>query len=93
MKELTRKEKMDIKMGFLELKFGKTLKQCLGHNDDRGLFVNCYNLLKSSVVEFYGLNVGNPIINIAYSKEYDIEFAKLVDLEGSLRERKMVQSA
>ena len=75
---------------YLNVKYRSTLKQCTGHEDDRLLFINCYNLLVDAIREFESLDIKNPIIKLAFSDRYHKEAQRLDEQFKSLVNRGMI---
>jgi hypothetical protein len=74
----------------LQIDFKKVLKQCEGHNDDRQLFINCYNNLVDATKEFENLTISNPLIHVAFNNQFKKEEEQLHKQVQSLAKRNMI---
>ncbi|MCM3042801.1 hypothetical protein M3201_24390 [Paenibacillus motobuensis] len=74
----------------LELRFKNTLKKCAGKPNECKLFMMVYSNLVDAVEEFYSANIKNPIICVGFNQAYQKMFNKLLSLERSLINRKII---
>ena len=74
----------------LKVSYKRVLTQCEGYEDDRKLFISCYNQLMDAVLEFEILDIKNPIIHVAFNEKFKKEREQLDKQAKGLLERGMI---
>ena len=81
---------MECKLQLLKFDFMDTIKQCVGHSDDRAVFINMFNNLVDGTGEFYKKDIESSMVHVFFNEGFKKRRAELKELEVSLARRNMI---